>query len=165
MLPYSPTIFSAVRGFHIILQQQKSLPAKSRSSIFVPSLAVRLRSTGVSHFFMCHLQVLLSQIIRQEPLISENRRPALRQLVGRLLDKMAETQHHSFSLFKVRRENQVAIYIVVLACLARCLASNPEALLAHSEYSAFPFWLLQLLATSPTLTSNPNPNSTLSTTL
>ena len=48
-------------------------------------------------------QVLLSQIIRQEPLISENRRPALRQLVERLVLKMQETQHHSFSLFKVLR--------------------------------------------------------------
>jgi hypothetical protein len=50
----------------------------------------------------CASQVLLSQIIRQEPLISENRRPALRQLVERLLQKMQETQHHSFTLFKVR---------------------------------------------------------------
>lgn len=47
-------------------------------------------------------QELLSQIIRQEPLISENRRPALRQLIERLLQKMQETQHHSFTLFKVR---------------------------------------------------------------
>ncbi|KAG1673063.1 hypothetical protein FOA52_013132 [Chlamydomonas sp. UWO 241] len=47
------------------------------------------------------IEVLLSQIIRQEPLISENRRPALRQLVERLISKMAETQHHSFTLFKV----------------------------------------------------------------
>lgn len=48
-------------------------------------------------------QVLLSQIIRQEPLISENRRPALRQLIQRLIEKMQEQQHHSFSLFKVGR--------------------------------------------------------------
>lgn len=50
---------------------------------------------------MARVQVLLSKIIRQEPLISENRRPALRQLVERLISKMAETQHHSFTLFKV----------------------------------------------------------------
>jgi hypothetical protein len=47
-----------------------------------------------------YTKVLLSQIIRQEPLISENRRPALRALVERLLQKMQETQHHSFTLFK-----------------------------------------------------------------
>jgi dynein assembly factor with WDR repeat domains 1 len=46
------------------------------------------------------LQVLVSQIIRQEPLVSENRRPALRQLIGRLLERMAEEQHHSFALHK-----------------------------------------------------------------
>ncbi len=50
---------------------------------------------------MAAVQVLLSQIIRQEPLISENRRPALRQLIHRLIDKMLEQQHHSFTLFKV----------------------------------------------------------------
>ncbi|PNH06746.1 Outer row dynein assembly protein 16 [Tetrabaena socialis] len=49
------------------------------------------------------IEVLLSQIIRQEPLISENRRPALRQLINRLIDKMLEQQHHSFTLFKVLR--------------------------------------------------------------
>ncbi|PNW83772.1 hypothetical protein CHLRE_04g216902v5 [Chlamydomonas reinhardtii] len=49
------------------------------------------------------VEVLLSQIIRQEPLISENRRPALRQLIHRLIDKMLEQQHHSFTLFKVLR--------------------------------------------------------------
>jgi len=51
------------------------------------------------------LQALCSQIIQQEPLISENRRPALRQLIGRLLEKQAEVQHHSFSLFKVGRRS------------------------------------------------------------
>lgn len=54
--------------------------------------------------FSSRSQVLLSQIIRQEPLISENRRPALRQLIHRLIDKMLEQQHHSFTLFKVGRE-------------------------------------------------------------
>ncbi|KAF5834708.1 WD40-repeat-containing domain protein [Dunaliella salina] len=47
------------------------------------------------------IEALCSQVIKQEPLVSENRRPALRQLMGRLLEKMAETQHHSFSLFKL----------------------------------------------------------------
>jgi hypothetical protein len=46
-------------------------------------------------------QALCSQVIKQEPLVSENRRPALRQLMERLLEKQAETQHHNFSLYKV----------------------------------------------------------------
>ncbi|GFH05723.1 WD_REPEATS_REGION domain-containing protein, partial [Haematococcus lacustris] len=49
------------------------------------------------------VEVVCTQIIQQEPLVSENRRPALRQLINRLLDKMAEEQHHSYSLFKVLR--------------------------------------------------------------
>eukprot|EP00955_Chlamydomonas_euryale_P002842 30103-Chlamydomonas_euryale.AAC.2 len=54
--------------------------------------------------------MVLTQIIQQEPLISENRRPALRQLVERLVAKMMEQQHHSFTLFKV--------------CVNACLTSS-----------------------------------------
>ena len=50
---------------------------------------------------LARAQALCSQVIKQEPLVSESRRPALRQLMERLLDKMAEAQHHSFSLYKV----------------------------------------------------------------
>ncbi len=57
----------------------------------------------------------MTAIIRREPLISENRRPALRQVIERLLQKMQETQHHSFSLFKVR-----------LACSCLCFGCSPR---------------------------------------
>lgn len=47
------------------------------------------------------LQVLLTQVLNQEPLISENKRPALRQLLERLVAKLLEPQHSQFDLFKV----------------------------------------------------------------
>jgi hypothetical protein len=47
-------------------------------------------------------QVLLSQIIAQEPLISDSKRPALRQLLQRLICKLAEPQYDGYNLFKVR---------------------------------------------------------------
>jgi len=58
-----------------------------------------------------HLQVLLTQIINQEPLISEGKRPALRQLIERLIAKLTEQQHSQFDLLKVCscRGGQVAI--------------------------------------------------------
>ena len=49
------------------------------------------------------VEVLLSQIIRQEPLISEARRPALRKLIHRLIEKVTLSYHQDFSLFKVIR--------------------------------------------------------------
>jgi dynein assembly factor with WDR repeat domains 1 len=73
---------------------------------------------------MC-TQVLCSQIIRQEALISENRRPALRQLIGRLIEKMSETQHHSFSLFK-------ASYMFSNNWACSNLAMRPTLLHLHS---------------------------------
>lgn len=47
------------------------------------------------------LQVLLTQIINQEPLVSESKRPAVRQLLERLVAKLLEPQHSQFDLFKV----------------------------------------------------------------
>lgn len=73
-------------------------------------------------------QVLLSQIIRQEPLISENRRPALRQLIGRLIEKMQEQQHHSFTLFKVGG----GWPLLHDAPCARALASGSGSVLPHA---------------------------------
>lgn len=45
--------------------------------------------------------MLISQLITREPLISESKRPALRQLLGRLAAKLLEPQHSQFDLFKV----------------------------------------------------------------
>jgi dynein assembly factor with WDR repeat domains 1 len=47
------------------------------------------------------VQVLLTQILNQEPLIGESKRPALRQLLQRLVAKLLEPQHSQFDLFKV----------------------------------------------------------------
>eukprot|EP00878_Enallax_costatus_P017719 GHUV01018616.1.p1 GENE.GHUV01018616.1~~GHUV01018616.1.p1 ORF type:complete len:147 (+),score=26.32 GHUV01018616.1:228-668(+) len=49
------------------------------------------------------LEVLLTQLINQEPLISESKRPAVRQLLERLVAKLLEPQYSQFDLFKVLR--------------------------------------------------------------
>mmetsp|Transcript_24626 Transcript_24626/g.58582 ORF Transcript_24626/g.58582 Transcript_24626/m.58582 type:complete len:183 (-) Transcript_24626:1355-1903(-) len=50
------------------------------------------------------VEVVLSHMIREEPLLSEQRRPALRQLVHRLQEKMAsDVYQSSFNLVKVLR--------------------------------------------------------------
>jgi hypothetical protein len=46
-------------------------------------------------------QVMVTHIISQEPLISEGKRPLLRQLLQRLVDKQLEPQASHFDLFKV----------------------------------------------------------------
>jgi hypothetical protein len=47
------------------------------------------------------VQVLITQILNQEPLLGESKRPALRQLLQRLVAKLLEPQHSQFDLFKV----------------------------------------------------------------
>jgi antitoxin component of RelBE/YafQ-DinJ toxin-antitoxin module len=49
------------------------------------------------------IDVLLNQIIRQEPLLSEKRKPQLEKLVNKLIDKLEENADQSFYLFKILR--------------------------------------------------------------
>lgn len=49
-----------------------------------------------------HPQLLLTRLISQEPLLSEGKRPVLRQLVQQLVAKLQEPQPTRFDLFKVR---------------------------------------------------------------
>lgn len=49
------------------------------------------------------VDLLAGQIINQEPLIGDNRRETLKQLLQKLLNKICEQQHTSFTLFKVLR--------------------------------------------------------------
>lgn len=44
---------------------------------------------------------MVTHIISQEPLMGENKRPLLRQLLQRLIDKQLEQQPSHFDLFKV----------------------------------------------------------------
>jgi dynein assembly factor with WDR repeat domains 1 len=46
-------------------------------------------------------QVLLAQILNQEPLISDNKKPVLRQLIQRLIAKLTEPQYSQFDVTKV----------------------------------------------------------------
>lgn len=46
-------------------------------------------------------QVMVTQIISQEPLVGESKRPLLRQLLQRLTDKQLEPQALHFDLLKV----------------------------------------------------------------
>jgi hypothetical protein len=55
-----------------------------------------------------HVQVLITQILNQEPLLGESKRPALRQLLQRLVAKLLEPQHSQFDLFKVSIEDMPA---------------------------------------------------------
>lgn len=47
--------------------------------------------------------MLLNQIIRQEALLSEKRKPQLEKLVNKLIDKLEENADQSFYLFKILR--------------------------------------------------------------
>ena len=47
--------------------------------------------------------MLLNQLIRQEPLLSEKRKPQLEKLVNKLIDKLEENADQSFYLFKILR--------------------------------------------------------------
>eukprot|EP01048_Picozoa_sp_COSAG05_P015441 COSAG05_NODE_1864_length_3937_cov_21.205315_7_plen_275_part_00 len=49
------------------------------------------------------VDVLLNQIIRGEPLLSEKRKPQLAKLVNKLIDKLEENADQSFYLFKILR--------------------------------------------------------------
>lgn len=67
---------------------------------YLDNVAARLLVRCVSDM-CCVVQVLLTQILNQEPLIGESKRPALRQLLQRLVAKLLEPQHSQFDLFKV----------------------------------------------------------------
>ncbi len=49
------------------------------------------------------VDVLLNQLIRQESLLSEKRKPQLEKLVNKLIDKLEENADQSFYLFKILR--------------------------------------------------------------
>ena len=49
------------------------------------------------------VDVLLSQMIREQPLLSEKRKPQLEKLVNKLIDKLEENADQSFYLFKILR--------------------------------------------------------------
>lgn len=73
----------------------------------------------------------MTQIIRQEPLISENRRPQLRQLIVRLLEKLSEEQHDNFVLFKARPGGQRGFASAAGAAVAAVAAvPSPRAWLS-----------------------------------
>lgn len=50
------------------------------------------------------VDVLVNQIVFEEPLISENRKPQLRRLVHKLIEKLETNECDDFYLFKVNPE-------------------------------------------------------------
>lgn len=50
-----------------------------------------------------NVDVLVNQIVYEEPLIAEHRKPQLRQLVYKLIEKLETNDSDAFYLFKVRR--------------------------------------------------------------
>ena len=49
------------------------------------------------------MEVLVNQIVRQEGLISDARKPQLRKLLYKLIEKMESHENQSFYLFKILR--------------------------------------------------------------
>ena len=47
--------------------------------------------------------MLLDEIVRAEPLLSDKRKPQLSKLVNKLIDKLEENADQSFYLFKILR--------------------------------------------------------------
>merc|ERR1711988_411569 len=50
-----------------------------------------------------NVEVLVNQVVRQEALISENRKPQLFKLVNKLIDKLEDNTDQAFYLFKILR--------------------------------------------------------------
>ena len=49
------------------------------------------------------MEVLVNQVVRQEALISENRKPQLRKLIYKLIEKIESHENQNFYLFKILR--------------------------------------------------------------
>lgn len=54
-------------------------------------------------FAMHLLLICVPQIVFEEPLISENRKPQLRRLIYKLIEKLESNEDTSFYLFKILR--------------------------------------------------------------
>jgi antitoxin component of RelBE/YafQ-DinJ toxin-antitoxin module len=75
------------------------------------------------------IDVLLNQIIRQEPLLSEKRKPQLEKLVNKLIDKLEENADQSFYLFKILRLHPNTSRVL---CLSVCLSLSLSPARARS---------------------------------
>ncbi|CAN0433737.1 unnamed protein product, partial [Ectocarpus sp. 12 AP-2014] len=70
---------------------------------------LRDRSREMKEIDLLHLSpesdvdVLVNQIVFEEPLISENRKPQLRRLVHKLIEKLETNECDDFYLFKILR--------------------------------------------------------------
>ena len=57
--------------------------------------------------FLCNSRTdidrLIDQILLEEPLISDSRKPQLKKLIEKLIEKQRENQEQNFKLFKVLR--------------------------------------------------------------
>lgn len=60
--------------------------------------------------------MLVNQIVFEEPLISENRKPQLRRLVYKLIEKLETNETEDFYLFKASGGRQAAVFL--LFCIA-----------------------------------------------
>jgi hypothetical protein len=49
------------------------------------------------------VEVLVNQVVRTEPLISENRKPQVRKLIQKLVEKIESQENQNFYLFKILR--------------------------------------------------------------
>jgi len=57
----------------------------------------------VIYFFRTDIDRLIDQILLEEPLISEARKPQLKKLIEKLIEKQQENMEQRFGLFKVLR--------------------------------------------------------------
>jgi dynein assembly factor with WDR repeat domains 1 len=62
-----------------------------------------LRDTKPAFVFRTDIDRLIDQILLEEPLISESRKPQLKKLIEKLIEKQMENQEQRFGLFKVLR--------------------------------------------------------------
>ena len=49
------------------------------------------------------VEVLVNQVVFEEPLISEKKKPQLRRLIYKLIEKLEQKETHDFYLFKILR--------------------------------------------------------------
>lgn len=71
--------------------------------VAAPTLPLLLALHLLSPFCSTNIDVLVNQIVFEEPLISEARKPQLKRLVNRLIEKLSSNDAQDFSLHKILR--------------------------------------------------------------
>lgn len=96
-------------------------PSTSPGSTRGPCARPQLRNKPVDLLTLTpesDVEVLVNQVVRQEALISENRKPQLRKLIYKLIEKIESHENQNFYLFKILRACAAAAFAgaMPLAC-------------------------------------------------